>query len=66
MKVKVLNVVIDFSDSDGDVSKEDQDEIKNSIIDKVFEVDEEDDIADEISNITGWCVSSVSFETVEE
>jgi hypothetical protein len=59
MKLQVTQIEFDFTCDDGQVTKKLQDALTNYAVGKVYEVENEDDIADAISDDTGWCVKSV-------
>ena len=60
MKYLVRDVEFDFSDSIGVLDTWEQEQIvKNNI--GVWEADDEDDLVDEISSVTGWCVKSIDY-----
>ena len=60
MKYLVNAIEFDFSDSQGELDKWEQEQIvKNNI--GVWEADDEDDLVDEITTGTGWCIKSIDF-----
>ena len=61
MKYLVNAIEFDFSDSQGELDEWEQEQIvKNNI--GVWEADDEDDLIDEITSGTGWCIkSTVSY-----
>ena len=60
MKYLVRDVEFDFSDSIGVLDTWEQEQIvKNNI--GVWEADDEDDLIDEITTGTGWCIKSIDF-----
>ena len=60
MKYLVNAIEFDFSDSQGELDEWEQEQIvKNNI--GVWEADEEDDLIDEITTGTGWCIKSIDF-----
>ena len=60
MKYLVNAIEFDFSDSQGELDEWEQDQIvKNNI--GVWEADNEDDLVDEITSGTGWCIKSIDF-----
>ena len=60
MKYLVNAIEFDFSDSQGELDEWEQDQIvKNNI--GVWEADDEDDLVDEITSGTGWCIKSIDF-----
>jgi hypothetical protein len=66
MKLKVTEIEYDFQcDEDGGgetVSKSYQKRITSQTIGEVYEVESEDELADAISDQTGWCVKSVEYD----
>ena len=60
MKYLVNAIEFDFSDSQGELDEWEQEQIvKNNI--GVWEADNEDDLVDEITSGTGWCIKSIDF-----
>ena len=60
MKYLVNAIEFDFSDSQGELDEWEQDQIvKNNI--GVWEADDEDELIDEITTGTGWCIKSIDF-----
>ena len=60
MKYLVNAIEFDFSDSQGELDEWAQERIvKNNI--GVWEADDEDDLIDEITTGTGWCIKSIDF-----
>ena len=60
MKYLVRDVEFDFSDSIGVLDAWEQEQIvKNNI--GVWEADDEDDLIDEITTGTGWCIKSIDY-----
>ena len=60
MKYLVRDVEFDFSDSQGELDEWEQDQIvKNNI--GVWEADDEEDLIDEITTGTGWCIKSIDY-----
>ena len=60
MKYLVNAIEFDFSDSQGELDEWEQEQIvKNNI--GVWEADDEDDLIDEITSGTGWCIKSIDY-----
>ena len=60
MKYLVRDVEFDFSDSIGVLDTWEQEHIvKNNL--GVWEADDEDDLIDEITTGTGWCIKSIDY-----
>ena len=61
MKFNVTEVEIDFTDSQGELEDCEQDQIvKNNI--GVWEADDEDDLIEEITASSGWCIKNIDYE----
>ena len=66
MQFQVTQIEFDFSD---DISDDPlTDEYKQSIVDEtvegVWEVHDEEDLLDEISACTGWCIKSIDYRNI--
>ena len=60
MKYLVNAIEFDFSDSIGVLDTWEQEQIvKNNL--GVWEADDDDDLIDEITTGTGWCIKSIDF-----
>ena len=63
MQFKVTQIEFDYDDAMADESI--TDEYKQEVIDEtlgcVWEVDDEDDLIEEITNATGWCINSIDY-----
>ena len=62
MKFLVTNIAYDFNDSiDEPLSLEEQFEITNETL-GVWEAEDEDDLLEEITACTGWCIENIDYE----
>ncbi len=65
MKIQITEIEFDFSlDSGEEVSKEYKENLGNSYLNKIMEVEEEGDVADAISDETGWCVNHIDYNVI--
>jgi hypothetical protein len=63
--LKVTSIEYDFQcQNDEQVSKSYQKRITSQTIGKVYEVEDEDYLADAISDETGWCIKSLEYMSV--
>ena len=60
MKYLVNAIEFDFSDSQGAHEEWEQEQIVMNNI-GVWEADDDDDLIDEITTGTGWCIKSIDF-----
>ncbi len=61
MLLKLTDIEFDFEDSSGELPYDEQVAVAKSVIGEVFEVESEDELADLISDETGWCVKSLDY-----
>ena len=61
MKFNVTEVEFDFTDSQGSITFEDEIEARDLAL-GVWEADDEDDLIEEVTNCSGWCIKSIDYE----
>ena len=61
MKFLVTDIEFDFEDSQGELDQWEQDQITSNNI-GVWEADDEDDLIEEITTASGWCIKSIDYE----
>ena len=61
MKFNVTEVEFDFTDSQGTISFEDEIEARDAAL-GVWEADDEDDLIEEVTTASGWCIKSIDYE----
>ena len=61
MKYMVYDVEFDFTDSMGEITPEHKACINYDNV-GVWEADNEDDLIEEITTASGWCVKSIDYE----
>jgi len=66
MLLKLTDIEFDFEDSSGELPYDEQVAVAKSVIGEVFEVEDEDELADLISDQTGWCVKSLDYLVIIE
>lgn len=66
MLLKLTDIEFDFEDSSGELPYDEQVAVAKSVIGEVFEVDDADELADVISDETGWCVKSLDYVVIVE
>ena len=59
MQFQITQIEFDFDDS-FEVENYDQDVI-DEVIATTWEADDEDDLIEEITSATGWCINSIDF-----
>ena len=66
MLLKLTDIEFDFEDSFGELPYDEQVAVAKSVIGEVFEVDDEHELSDLISDETGWCVKSLNYVVIVE
>ena len=67
MKLQILDIVFDLSDDCGEYIDTDmlQSQLRKVYKGQFWKVNEEDELADLISNASGWCVTSLSYRKIK-
>lgn len=66
MLLKLTDIEFDFYDESDELPYDEQVAISKSVIGEVFEVENEDELADVVSDETGWCVKSLNYVEISE
>ena len=61
MQYRITEIDIDFSDSLGDITQEEQNEVIDEVMATTWEAVDADDLVEEITAATGWCVNSIDY-----
>jgi len=61
VKYLVTDIEFDFTDSQGELDKWEQDQITANNI-GCWEASDGDDLIEEITASTGWCIKSINYE----
>jgi len=62
MKFNVTEVEFDFSDAiDEQLSQEEKDSITQNNL-GVWDADDEDDLIEEVTTASGWCIKSINYD----
>ena len=66
MQFQVLDIEFDFTDDldDEALDVETQNDIYDETIGQIWEADDEDDLVEEITCATGWCIKSIDYRHV--
>jgi hypothetical protein len=63
MQFKILDIAFDF-DEDYDITLDDCVYINSIYIDTVWDAEDDDDLVDQITNESGWCIEGISFVNI--
>ena len=66
MQFQVTEIEFDFTDDLDDVAldAESQDEIYDEVLGQIWEADDEEDLVEEITCATGWCIKSIDYRHI--
>lgn len=62
MLFRITDIVFDFETSEGEVSETTKQEALSSVLGKVWEADNLDDLLEKITDETGWCISHIQAQ----
>ena len=61
MQFRVTEINIDFEDDNFELSPTEQSEIVNDVMSTTWEASDGDDLVEEITSATGFCVNSIDY-----
>ena len=61
MQFQVTDIEFDF---DYDIHTDEYNRLMNETIGQIWEADDEDDLVEEITCATGWCIKSIDYRHV--
>jgi hypothetical protein len=66
MNYQVTDIAFDFSDDayDEPITDEYKEELREGVFGTVWEADDEDDLVEEITAATGWCIKSIDYRHI--
>lgn len=63
MQFQVTEIDLDFGDDDY-LHPDEKADIINDTVGQIWEADDEDDLVEEITCATGWCVKSIDYRYI--
>jgi len=66
MQFQVTEIEFDFTTDDGEYELQPsrQEQIIDETIGQIWEADDEDDLVEEITCATGWCIKSIDYRII--
>ena len=64
MQFQVTQIDFDFDDAQEYIPEKDKQEVYDDAIGAVWEAVDEDDLIEEITSATGWCINSIDYRHV--
>jgi hypothetical protein len=69
MKFQVTEIEFNFDEYDdaypGELDDTYKQQITNETIGQIFEADDADDLVEEVTCATGWCIKSIQYEQIK-
>lgn len=66
MQFQVTEIEFDFDSDDEYVwNTNEQQKLTEETIGQIWEVDDEEDLVEEITNSTGWCIKSINYQLIK-
>ncbi len=64
MTYQITDIVFDFEDAQESIPEEDKQELYDDIIGSFWDANDGDDLVEEITGATGWCINSIDYRHV--
>ena len=61
MKYRITEIDLDFDDSIGELPDLEKQDVIDEVLATTWEADDADDLVEEITSATGWCVKSIDY-----
>ena len=61
MKYRITEIDLDFDDSIGELPDLEKQDVIDEVLATTWEADDADDLVEEITTATGWCVNSIDY-----
>jgi len=64
MQFQVTDIEFDFTGGEDEISAEEMNAITEETIGQIVEADDEEDLVEEITSWTGWCIKSIDYRHI--
>ena len=61
MKYRITDIDLDFDDSIGELPDLEKQNVIDEVLATTWEADDADDLVEEITSITGWCIKTIDY-----
>ena len=61
MKYRITEIDLDFDDSIGELPDLEKQNVIDEVLATTWEADDADDLVEEITSITGWCIKTIDY-----
>jgi len=64
MQFQVTAIEYDFTGAEDEITDAEMDDIIEDTVGHIWEADDEDDLVEEITSWTGWCIKSIDYRII--
>jgi len=64
MQFQVTAIEYDFTGAEDEITDAEMNDIIEDTVGHIWEADDEDDLIEEITSATGWCIKSIDYRHV--
>jgi hypothetical protein len=64
MQFQVTEIEFDFTGAEDEISEQEMKNITEETIGMIIEADDEEDLVEEITSWTGWCINSIDYRHI--
>ena len=64
MQFQITEIEFDFDDEYGPYPEEEKEGVINQTMTTIWEADDEDDLIEEITCASGWCIKSIDYRII--
>ena len=61
MKYRITEIDLDFDDSIGELPDLEKQDVIDEVLATTWEADDADDLVEEITSVTGWCIKTIDY-----
>tara|TARA_Y100001937_G_C7086460_1_gene315580 strand:+ start:95 stop:295 length:201 start_codon:yes stop_codon:yes gene_type:complete len=61
VKYRITEIDLDFDDSIGELPDLEKQDVIDEVLATTWEADDADDLVEEITSITGWCIKTIDY-----
>ena len=64
MQFQITDIEFDFDDEYGPYPEEEKEGVINQTMSTIWEADDEEDLIEEITSASGWCIKSIDYRHI--
>jgi hypothetical protein len=64
MQFQVIDIEFDFDEDEDDLDDDYKSDLFDEVLASIWEACDEDDLVEEITSATGWCIKSINYRHI--